>query len=545
MQVHNTVSQAELLKIFADFTNENRMDRTFTPQAPKTPIKTEKEIKKDKFERKYGVIFTGAAALAGAGILTMLLRGGKFGGLTKFAQKYYTKLAAETMEAKRNIQNLPFTQKLQLKAKSAFVACTEKCESLGNLNPIKDIAFDRTAKFLHIKPFFDKITKIFVSISKKITKNQYLEPKICLNNFEKTLNLYIEKIRKTNPELAETISKKFMNMSGLLDDISKGADSRFDEVIQTLNKKISVSVGGKNIERTQVEDMFLREPLANIVEGFIPAKNIYPLKKQLFRNLHKTKQQITNNVVNLSETLNSSIDDIFKKVAMEKDEARNTYFKLKDLIQQFKNSANSQTRNCIKEELLTELNKAKTLLSDKPYQAMLSATEELLANSKPGAIEDIVSLCKKFSKDNPELKELYKKLKKERNAFQDSLNNAVSFETEKTFNKMVDYSLHSLSTDMITQSLGLGVFAHMLASKKKSTDEKISGSLKGGIPLIGGLLTMFACNVRQVASGPSALFIGFLSTIILNRLGTFADKKYQANLLAKKNAIYLKSQASS
>ena len=40
MQVHNTVSQAELLKIFADFTNENRMDRTFTPQAQKIPPKT-------------------------------------------------------------------------------------------------------------------------------------------------------------------------------------------------------------------------------------------------------------------------------------------------------------------------------------------------------------------------------------------------------------------------------------------------------------------------------------------------------------------------
>ena len=102
----------------------------------------------------------------------------------------------------------------------------------------------------------------------------------------------------------------------------------------------------------------------------------------------------------------------------------------------------------------------------------------------------------------------------------------MNFETDKSYRKLLDFSLHSLTTDLFTQMAGLGTIAYILTNRKKTKEEKISANLKTGIPFAGGLLVAFLCNIRQVASGPGALFFAGIAGFILNRIGSVVSKIY-------------------
>ena len=162
--------------------------------------------------------------------------------------------------------------------------------------------------------------------------------------------------------------------------------------------------------------------------------------------------------------------------------------------------------------------------SDKAKQ--IEELLQLVLSDKRGAIEEAVSLCKVLKGRN---QNLYNELISARNKFQKSFNNAIDFETDKSYRKMLDFSLHSLTTDLFTQGIGIGTIGYILANRKKTAKEKIPSILKEGIPIVGGLAVAFLCNLRQVASGPGALFLAALSGLALNRIGTVISKKYVEN----------------
>ena len=60
-------------------------------------------------------------------------------------------------------------------------------------------------------------------------------------------------------------------------------------------------------------------------------------------------------------------------------------------------------------------------------------------------------------------------------------------------------------------------------ARAKDNDERVSVTLKAGIPVIGAVATSLYCTARLV-SGGKAMGVGLLSGYILNKIGEETDK---------------------
>ena len=77
-------------------------------------VPTQKEIKKDKFERKYGMLYTTGAVAVTAGVLYALHRGGKLTNIAQYMKQLTNRLSAKTLEKIKNSISLNFFQKIRL-----------------------------------------------------------------------------------------------------------------------------------------------------------------------------------------------------------------------------------------------------------------------------------------------------------------------------------------------------------------------------------------------------------------------------------------------
>ena len=105
MLVFNRPTQEELAKTYASFVPKSRMDNDALPQ--------NFENRKEKTEKKYGMLYTTGALGAGGLILYALHRGGKLVNLTETIKNYTTRLTAN-MEKLKNNPSLSFFQKVRL-----------------------------------------------------------------------------------------------------------------------------------------------------------------------------------------------------------------------------------------------------------------------------------------------------------------------------------------------------------------------------------------------------------------------------------------------
>ncbi len=524
MEIYNRPTQAELLKTFAQFTDESRISRPCLPN---------KEEAKDKFEKKYGMLYTGAALVAGAGILLALHRGGKLFNFTEFVKKHFTRFNAKVLEKVRNEKTLGFWEKIKWKTLTGI----SKLQGLGNINPVKDIAADRALNKVGLKPMFDKITEIFTKFGKNLASSKYKAPQKDLLKLQQYFaeaaaqieNLPAGAIKNGN---AKVLAEKLRNLSTLssqeFNNIVSNFGLRFDETVKVLNAN-SEKEFLKTLTNTEGKTIW-QKIFGKVKEfgDFIPAKNMEPYKRQIFAPLTSSKIKISNSVLDLHRTVSSSLDNIFYDGALKDEALRKSYLTLRDLLSKFKdpkkyNLRRADIRASLLQELQATADKFKKLAPNNGKAELVEGLMHMVQNDKKGAVEEAVSLCKVLKEHNPFL---YRQIVGQRNRFQNSFNSAINFETDKSYRKLLDFSLHSLPTDLFTQVLGLGTIAYILSGRKKSKEEKISSSLKTGIPVAGGLLVAFLCNLRQVASGPGALFLAFVSGLVLNRLGKITSDVY-------------------
>ena len=542
MEISNNPTQAELLKTFAQFTDKKRLDRASLPQQ-----KTEVETSDERFEKKYGMLYTGAALAAGAGILIALHRGGKIFNFREFLKKHTTRITAKTLEKFKNGKSISFLEKAKWNILTKTTNGLKRMQGIGNVNPIKDIIWDRFLNAIKLKPLFDNITKIFTKFGKNLALSKYKAPQKDLLKLQQYLAEAVAKIEKIPPDAikggdVKILAQKLKNLSELsskeFNNIVSNFGLRFDDTVKVLNAN-SEKEFLKTMKNIQGKNTW-QKIFGKVKEfgDFIPLKNMEPYKKQIFAPLNSSKLKISNSVLDLQKTVSSSLDNIFYDGALNNESLRKSYLKLRELLNQFVDPKKYNLRRAnIRENLLKELqitaDKFKNLEPNGNKTGLIEDIINIVQNDKKGAVEEAVSLCKILKKQDPFL---YRQILGQRNKFQRTFNHAINFETDKSYRKLLDFSLHSLATDLLTQMIGLGTVFYIMLDSKKSTGEKVSAGLETGIPVAGGLLVAFLCNLRQVASGPGALFLAFLSGLILNRLG-----KITSNFYAEKNKINQKA----
>lgn len=155
---------------------------------------------------------------------------------------------------------------------------------------------------------------------------------------------------------------------------------------------------------------------------------------------------------------------------------------------------------------------------------LLSAQKAVLTNEvsalKNPITEEINQMLAVYEDYLP--KKDFIKLKNKTHPALKSFNNAVATENDKFFDKLRDLSLGSAPTDVLTILGSVGGVAVGL-TKADNKDERISATLKYGIPIVGTLATSLAMTVGLV-SGGKAMAAGLASGWVMNRIGTHIDK---------------------
>ena len=536
MQSLNVSDNKDIMNTFA----------VFDPQkyAQSRSLLLQEKQKKDKFEKKYGMLYTAGTVAAGAGIVYALCRGGKLTSLTDKIKNYANTLYAKAMEKMKNNHSLDWFQRANLFLMVKTSNFLRKLQGFGNINPIKDIAVDRglikMEQKLKIKgkTFFDKITGYFIKYGKKLAGSKYKQPVSDLADFRKVLDKAILEIEKLSPDALKgqtpaQVAGKLRELSSLSDreltSIVNGFGDRFDGMMQVLGEKAEKKFTESLMSARGVTRGEKIMNKINELSEFIPTREMKGEHKKIFSPLFRSRKAISNSIVDLHKRLSVSLDNLFyNDSVLQRHDLRGNYLNLQKILKDFlKPKKSGVARGITRGKLLEELNKtADNFRRAFPDGAKAEKIEDLIKlveSDKKGAVEEAVSLCKVLKDKN---KPLYNELVLARNKFQKSFNNAVEFEADKSYRKMLDFSLHSLTTDLFTQAAGIGTVGYILANRKKSKKEKIPSILKSGIPVVGGLAVAFLCNLRQVASGPGSLFLAIVSGFALNRVGSVISDKY-------------------
>jgi len=494
------------------------------------------------------MLYTGIALVSGVGILAALIRGGKFFSITQLFKKY---AIGKTVKVCKKLSRQEKVEVAMTNTSLWWAKFSQKISkglnNLFNLNPLMDIGTAQLCKKtaektglskLKFRPF-EGIKSFFTGQARKLTFSKYKAPQKDLQIFKNNIQNAIQEIEKLNIDKAIK-SKNILKLKQLLkmsdqemQSIIKNFDSRFDDTVTTLNYYAKDRFLDTFLNNDGARSIKKFNELSDELGVFVPEKIMRGDKKRIFSDLEYSKKLLSNNVLDLHKTLIQRIDDVFFSDILKNQDTRKAYIQIRDMIGQLKDpkTAGFRSRRGAKAQLLRELRKAKKLdsLSAEKIKA-LDDMIQLIRTDKRGAVEEAVSICKIIRSSNPEL---YSTLVANRNAFQRSLNKAIGFETGKNYERLLDFSLDAIPRDVLTQMAGLGTIGWIIADNKKTKEERISVSLKEGVPLIGGLAVSALCNLRMVATGVNAILLGVASRLIFKQLGNASDKKYQNYLLNK------------
>ena len=149
--------------------------------------------------------------------------------------------------------------------------------------------------------------------------------------------------------------------------------------------------------------------------------------------------------------------------------------------------------------------------------------ESRISEFKKGSVDEALEIYKHILP-----KQQYEEVAKVYKSGVEQLDESIMIETESFVNKLRDLTMGSAPTDMLTVIGALGTLGYQLG-KSDNGDQRTSIALKYGIPAIAGIGVSFYSNAKLYA-GSKGLIIGSISSLLLNRIGIFADellKKYK------------------
>ena len=187
----------------------------------------------------------------------------------------------------------------------------------------------------------------------------------------------------------------------------------------------------------------------------------------------------------------------------------------------------------------------KNFRSKNMYQTFIA--EEKMAPFKDAMGKDVnalkETLIKELKDSLAKYKEMlpekqYKRVEKRVNALIKSLDKSIKTETVSYVDKARDLKLGSAPTDILSILGTVGTVGWFLG-KSKNKDERISSSLKYGIPAVGAIATSLFCTAKLVAGGKS-IAIGLISGWLMSKLGSIVDntrKSYKLDISIQNRTI--------
>lgn len=499
-------------------------------ETQKTEIKKEEEKK----DNRLGLKIAEYALLGGFGVLLATRLFSKksrqnIRGLSNFLSSKIAKLG----ENKR----LSWAQNLYFNVLKGTRKIVNKSQTIFNLATFKDIIFQiGLKKTTATKKFSDGVTNWFQKISIMTCSRAYRKTQ---NKFD---NLYAD-FAQVNKNLPATehkiVTEKLAHIKKNVYNVcSKEARNERLEQVNNDLKKLDTDVMNRTWKNLKG---FLKEAKGG---KFIAQELASNAKLKLNSTVSPIKQEITFSIYdhyqimrNLLKNINPVIDvtDQKSRILMNKLEKNLTNYKkvLEGEESKTKLPRKKEVADSL-EELKKHINESKVYNNDTKKQASETLdkfNKALMEDDKEGEIQELMDIYKQHLS-----KEDYTKLKKKVDKTLRSLNHSVDLETDKLFDKIRDLKLGSAPHDVLAFLASLGIMGYGV-SKADSKDQKMSVTLKYGIPAVGAVAITTLCTVGLIASGPS-LLIGFISGLVMNKLGVIADnarKKYNEKPLTLKD----------
>ena len=159
--------------------------------------------------------------------------------------------------------------------------------------------------------------------------------------------------------------------------------------------------------------------------------------------------------------------------------------------------------------------------------------EDIISKNSKGELQEILTAYKKIlpRKDYLRLRRHVMKAVK-------SLDKSIEIETVQYVDKARDLKLGSAPTDIISIIGTVGIVGWFLG-KSKDKDQRISSSLRYGIPAIGAIATTLYGTARLVSGGKS-MALGLISGKIMKIIGEKVDdtrKKYSLDVSLQNKTI--------
>lgn len=505
----------------------------------KIKIITPEQARKSNNFKVLGLSIAGATVLTAATVFFLLKGGPK--GLSKNFRKFRDYLDRKVQKSKlNNMGNTGLNKAYTYMIKKLDVA-QQKFEAINNFTTLKDVAF----KILMYTTAFgtkvhDGITRIFERIGRQAVINSYKKTvgkmsEIGLINANINKNILV----KDTYEMVE-INGIRLTKAQWLSEINRMNDQ--------LLQKYELHFGGqaltgrylkikKVVENLKIHFESLKAFWSkDIINNFMAETAIAKEKSSIQKSVKAYRRELSYSIADLVKDSDDKIINMSRSISYKDIDKINM---LRTLRQDLKNLAKTSGTNMseknlavLKAKILADMNNFRTSVSaslknktidEKIGKELLNSIDEIdaaLVNFKQGKVEDILEIYKNLL--SPEeyaiVENTYKNSVK-------ALDKSINIETEEFISKIRDLTLGGAPTDILTILGALATLGYNLG-KSDDNDQRISISLKYGIPAIAGIGVSLYCNAKLYA-GTKSLIVGSISSIVLNKIGIWADNLLQ------------------
>lgn len=491
--------------------------------------------KEDKSNNHKVIVTLATSALAlGFGILAIM---GAPKGTSKLLNKIKNILEKKIAQTKASKAGENVNQ-FYLSSLNKVNSIIEKSESINNFTSIKDALCKKLMeKRQWSRKIYEKITKLFEKTSRETVVASWQNTK---HKMHKTFTS-MEKIDK---EILATKGEKAITINGITKkgkewlEIIKNNRQNITEILETNTSK------GKSIARykkikTATEhlddvtiEIFKDWKNRNLYQTFAADRVILKDKAELFDELMSFRKQISytredklnlvkgiiKKIENYTATSDYSILQQFNKLKSDLNlkagiDDKTLLRELEDLQKALKDG---KVKVDAENHVFEMLAKSQKIITGKD-----NAYGEIAARMPEGKLDEILKIYKAL------IPEKYSKIEKMATNATKAIDNSINIESEQFFDKVRDLQIGSAPTDALS-ILGSAAMIGVGLAKAKDNDERVSVTLKAGIPVLGAVATSLYCTARLI-SGGKAMAVGLLSGYVLNKIGEKTDdirKKY-------------------
>ena len=264
---------------------------------------------------------------------------------------------------------------------------------------------------------------------------------------------------------------------------------------------------------------------------FMAESQIVKEKELVQKAVHKTRRQLSYSMADMVQDSNNLIMRMTGSITFKDANRIRQLRVIKTDIRNFATSGNNDP--VLKARILDNISSftkdLKAAIQNKTIDEKVGAEllenitdlNDVVANYRPGKVEEILNIYKAILP-----KDEYAKIEKSYKSGVKSLDKSIRIETEEFVSKLRDLTLGSAPTDILTMLGAVGLLGYQIG-KSDTNDERLSITLKYGIPaLLGQVGVTLYCNAKLFA-GTKSLLIGTLSGLLLNRVGEFADNQFK------------------